>query len=87
MQQQAPWTYEAAAALFDLPFSDLLHHAQTVHRQHFDPNAVQISSLLSIKTGACPEDCGYCSQSAHHNTGLAREKLMDPAKVLAAAKA
>ncbi|HBO95576.1 MAG TPA: hypothetical protein DD667_20000, partial [Gammaproteobacteria bacterium] len=64
------WTLKEIQALFDLPFNDLLFQAQTVHRQFHDPNAVQISTLLSIKTGACPEDCKYCSQSGHYNTGL-----------------
>ncbi|MFM8332483.1 MAG: biotin synthase BioB [Candidatus Methylumidiphilus sp.] len=74
-------------ALFALPFSDLLWRAQTVHRAHFDPNAVQVSSLLSIKTGACSEDCGYCPQSAHHHTGLGREELLPVDQVLQAAAA
>ena len=65
------WTSEAAWSLYRQPFNDLLFRAQTVHRQNFDPNRVQLSRLLSIKTGGCPEDCGYCSQSAHHSTGLA----------------
>ena len=81
------WSVDRIAALFELPFNDLLHHAQSVHRQHFDPNAVQLSTLLSIKTGGCPEDCGYCSQSAHADTGLRAEKLMDVDAVLAAARA
>ncbi len=72
-----PWTRDAALALYQLPFNDLLFRAQTVHRQHFDPNRVQLSKLLNIKTGGCPEDCGYCSQSSHHSTGLAASKLMD----------
>ena len=74
-------------ALFALPFNDLLFQAQTVHRANFDPNAVQLSTLLSIKTGGCSEDCGYCSQSARHDTGLEREKLLDVAEVVEAAKA
>jgi biotin synthase len=64
-------------AIYTQPFLDLLYQAQTVHRAHHPKNAVQLSTLLSIKTGACPEDCGYCSQSAHHSTGLERQKLMD----------
>lgn len=72
-------------ALFEQPFNDLLFQAQTVHRQHFDPNRVQVSTLLSIKTGACPEDCKYCPQSGHYNTGLDKEKLMEVQKVLEAA--
>ena len=84
---QAPVSKERVQALFDLPFMDLLYQAQTVHREHHDPNTVQWSTLLSIKTGACPEDCGYCSQSAHHNTELEREPLLDIDTVLEAAKA
>jgi biotin synthase len=70
------WTREEVLALFDLPFADLLHRAQTQHREHFDANAVQVSTLLSIKTGGCPEDCAYCPQSARYATGLKAEKLM-----------
>src|SRR3990172_9638140 len=75
------------AALFELPFSDLIYRAQTVHRGHFDPNAVQLSTLLSIKTGGCSEDCGYCSQSARFHTGLEAEPLMALDEVIEAAKA
>jgi biotin synthase len=74
-------------ALFARPFNDLIFEAQTVHRRHFDPNTVQLSTLLSIKTGGCSEDCGYCSQSARHHTGLEREALMPLDEVLAAARA
>ncbi len=81
------WTREEVLALFDLPFSDLMFRAQTVHRQYFDPNEVQLSTLLSIKTGACPEDCKYCPQAARYNTGLEKEKLMDVDKVLEEARA
>ncbi|HVY16115.1 MAG TPA: biotin synthase BioB [Rhodopila sp.] len=81
------WTQAEVEALFALPFPDLMFRAQTVHREHFDPNAVQIATLLSIKTGGCPEDCGYCSQSAHHPTGLAASKLMPLDAVLAQAQA
>ncbi|GMG85785.1 biotin synthase BioB [Biformimicrobium ophioploci] len=81
------WTRDQVLALFDLPFNDLMFQAQTVHRQHFDPNEVQISTLCSIKTGACPEDCAYCPQSARYNTGLEREKLMKVEKVLEEARA
>ncbi len=81
------WTRQELAALFALPFADLIFQAQTVHRRHFAPNEVQISTLLSIKTGGCPEDCGYCSQSASHETGLKASKLMDVAAVVADAKA
>ena len=79
------WTRAEIAALFDLPLLDLLWQAQQVHRRHHAPNEVQLSTLLSIKTGGCPEDCGYCSQSAHAKTGLKAEKLMDADAVLAAA--
>ncbi len=81
------WAIEEIEALFALPFNDLLFRAQTVHREHFDPNQVQVSTLLSIKTGACPEDCGYCSQSARHDTGLERERLLPLDEVVAAAEA
>jgi biotin synthase len=81
------WTREAVSRWFDAPFADLLFHAQSVHRQHFDPNQVQMSRLVSIKTGGCPEDCGYCSQSAHHKTGIKPTKLMTLAEVVAAARA
>ena len=70
------WTVEEVRALFALPFLDLLLQAQQVHRAHFAPNQVQVSTLLSIKTGACPEDCSYCPQSIRYETGLAREELM-----------
>ncbi|WBX84654.1 biotin synthase BioB [Sphingosinicella microcystinivorans] len=81
------WTRDEVAALFDLPFADLMYRAQTVHRAGFDANEVQLSTLLSIKTGGCPEDCGYCSQSVHAETGLKAEKLMDVDSVLAEARA
>jgi biotin synthase len=80
------WQNHEIEALFDQPFNDLLFQAQGVHRQNFDPNAVQVSTLLSIKTGACPEDCKYCSQSGHYNTGLDKEKLLAVEKVLSEAK-
>ena len=64
------WNRAEILALFNLPFNDLLFRAQQVHREHFDPNRVQVSTLLSIKTGACPEDCKYCPQSGHYDTGL-----------------
>lgn len=79
------WSLAEVRALFEQPFNDLLFQAQTVHRAHFDPNRVQVSTLLSIKTGACPEDCKYCPQSGHYNTGLDKEKLMEVQKVLEAA--
>ncbi|KUZ13616.1 biotin synthase [Burkholderia diffusa] len=81
------WRVADVVALFDLPFNDLMFRAQQVHREHFDANAVQLSTLLSIKTGGCEEDCGYCSQSSHHETGLKAEKLMDVDAVLDAARA
>ena len=87
---QSPKMYTKAqiAQLFDLPFMDLIMQAQTVHRQNFVANEVQISTLLSIKTGNCPEDCGYCSQSGHYRkkTGLSSEKLLQIQKVVNAAK-
>jgi biotin synthase len=81
------WTLAEVNALYALPFNDLLFQAQTVHRQHFTPNEVQVSTLLSIKTGACAEDCKYCPQSGHYNTGLERERLLEVEKVLTQAKA
>jgi len=81
------WTLSEAEAVHALPFNDLLFHAQRVHRQHFEPNKVQISTLLSIKTGGCPEDCAYCPQSVRYETGLARDELMEVADVVAAARA
>nr|CDQ33329.1 Biotin synthase [Virgibacillus halodenitrificans] len=81
------WSLEEIEALFALPFNDLLFRAQQVHRAHFDPNAVQVSTLLSIKTGACPEDCKYCPQSGHYNTGLGKEKLLEIEKVVEQARA
>ncbi|MBE1302069.1 MAG: biotin synthase BioB [Alteromonadaceae bacterium] len=80
------WTIEEVNELFALPFNDLLFRAQTVHRNFFDPNQVQVSTLLSIKTGACPEDCKYCPQSARYDTGLEKERLMEVEKVLETAK-
>jgi len=81
------WSVAEVEALLSQPFSDLMYQAQQVHRAHFDPNLVQVSTLLSIKTGACPEDCGYCSQSASHDTGLVRERLLPLEEVVAAAQA
>lgn len=80
------WTREQVAALYAKPFNDLLFEAQTVHRQHFNPNEVQVSTLLSIKTGACPEDCAYCPQSTRYNTGLEKEPLIDVEEVLEKAR-
>src|SRR6201995_3236611 len=77
------WAVAEASALYNLPFNDLLFRAQTVHRANFDPNRVQLSRLLSIKTGGCPEDCAYCSQSVHHKSGLTASKLMEVERVIA----
>ncbi|MDZ7842493.1 MAG: biotin synthase BioB [Gammaproteobacteria bacterium] len=84
---ESPWSVARVMALFEMPFSDLIFRAQTVHREHFDPNRVQLSTLLSIKTGACPEDCAYCPQSARYDTGLEVEKLMPVDEILDAARA
>ncbi len=81
------WTREEIEALFALPFNDLLFRAHGIHRQYFDPNEVQVSTLLSIKTGACPEDCAYCPQSNRYDTGLEAEKLMAVEQVLEQARA
>jgi biotin synthase len=80
------WTRAEAQSLYGLPFADLMFRAQSIHRRHFDPSHVETASLLSIKTGGCPEDCGYCSQSAHYDTGLKATKLMAQADVVAAAR-
>jgi biotin synthase len=88
--QSAParrWSVEEVLALYDMPFMDLIWRAQGVHRENFDPNAVQRSSLLSVKTGGCSEDCSYCSQSARYDTDTERERLMPLDEVVAAAKA
>ena len=81
------WTRPEIQALFELPFPDLIFHAQRIHRLHFDPREVQISTLLSIKTGGCPEDCAYCPQSARYDTGVDAEKLMSLDSVLTEARA
>jgi biotin synthase len=81
------WTLAEVEALFNLPFSDLIYHAQQVHRAHFDPNSVQLSTLLSIKTGGCSEDCGYCPQSAFHNSGVENQRMLDVSTVVKAAQA
>lgn len=83
---QPHWTFADASALHDLPFNELLFRAQSVHRQNFDPNEIQLSKLHSIKTGGCPEDCGYCSQSAHGSTGLKASKLVEVEQVVAEAR-
>ncbi len=80
------WTLAEVQSLLDLPFNDLMFKAQMVHRQHFDPNHVQVSTLLSIKTGACPEDCKYCPQSARYDTGLEKERLLEIEKVIKRAR-
>jgi biotin synthase len=80
------WTVAEVSRLFQLPFNDLLFKAQSVHRHHFDPNAVQVSTLMSIKTGACPEDCAYCPQSGRYSTGLERERLLPVEDVLEKAR-
>lgn len=87
MMQRHDWDVAEIEELFAKPFNDLLYQAQQVHRQHFDANRVQVSTLLSIKTGACPEDCGYCSQSASSDASLEREKLLPLDEVISAAKA
>ncbi|UCD69114.1 MAG: biotin synthase BioB [Betaproteobacteria bacterium] len=81
------WTLDAVMALFEKPFGDLVFEAQQVHRSHFEPNSVQLSTLLSIKTGGCPEDCGYCPQAARYHTGVANSDLMSVGEVLTAARA
>jgi biotin synthase len=86
-QIRTDWSLTEVRTLLALPFSDLMYHAQRVHRLHFKPNQVQVSTLLSIKTGACPEDCAYCSQSVRYNTGLEREELMELDRVMESARA
>jgi biotin synthase len=80
------WTFEQAEEIFNLPLMNLLYLAQTIHRENFIPSSVQISMLCNIKTGSCPENCSYCPQSAHYNTGLKKEPLMKLDEVIAAAK-
>lgn len=84
---QEKWSLEEARSLFHEPFPDLLHRAQSVHRCNFDSKIIQISTLLSIKTGSCPENCAYCPQSAHYKTGVAKESLLDVSRVVEAAQA
>ena len=80
------WTAQSARDVYGLPFNDLLFKAHSIHREYFDPNRIQLSKLLNIKTGGCPEDCGYCSQSSHHSTGLAASKLMEVERIIAEAR-
>jgi len=87
LQPPGPWTREAVLALLQRPFMDLLHEAQAVHRAHWPAGDVELASLLSVKTGGCPEDCGYCPQSVHYDTGVEASKLMATDEVLAAARA
>lgn len=82
----ARWTTQDVAAIYEQPFNDLLFQAQTIHREHHPRNSIQLAKLLSIKTGACPEDCGYCSQSGHHSTRVEKEKLLSVEQVLAGAR-
>ena len=82
----AAWSVARVVELFDLPFSDLIHRAQSIHREHFDPNTVQLSTLLSIKTGGCPEDCAYCPQSVRYQTGVQSQDLMPLEDVVSAAR-
>lgn len=86
MAHQPRWTMSQVTELFNKPLIDLLFEAQQIHRQHFDPRQVQVSTLLSIKTGACPEDCKYCPQSARYKTGLEAERLMEVEQVLESAR-
>ena len=79
------WSYQEALKIYNMPFNDLLYQAQTIHRENFKNNKIQMSTLLSVKTGSCPEDCAYCPQSAHHNTNLEKEKLISIEKVKEAA--
>ncbi|ADE12814.1 biotin synthase BioB [Sideroxydans lithotrophicus] len=81
------WSVDAVEALFRLPFADLMYRAQQTHRAHFDPHAVQLSTLLSIKTGGCAEDCGYCTQSSYHSAGVENTKMLEVEEVVKAAKA
>ena len=81
------WPVDKVLELFNLPFNDLLFRAQQVHREHFDPLEVELATLLSIKTGGCPEDCGYCPQAARYDTGVQAQKLLELEQVLEAARA
>src|SRR5690606_12274193 len=85
--QTPRWTHAAVEALYALPFNELIHRAHEVHCENFDPRTIQLSTLLSIKTGGCPEDCGYCPQAARYDTGVDSQKLLPIDEVLAAAEA
>ena len=87
LETEQRWSVAEIEALFDLPFSDLIHRAQTIHRENFDPNKVQVSTLLSIKTGGCSEDCGYCPQAARYHTDVEAQDLMALEDVVSAAQA
>src|SRR5437879_1796805 len=80
------WSVEAVRSLFELPFPDLLHRAKSVHRENFDAATIELATLLSVKTGGCPEDCAYCPQAARYDTGVEASKLLEPAEVLQAAQ-
>ncbi len=86
LQAVGRWSVDEIEALFNLPFPELMHRAQTVHRENFDPTQVEFATLLSVKTGGCAEDCGYCPQAARYDTGVEASKLMEPAEVLQAAQ-
>jgi len=86
-ESRTDWTLDEVRAIYNAPFADLMHTAQLVHRQHFDPNQVQISTLLSVKTGGCPEDCGYCPQSVRFNTGVENEGILPLEEVVRNAQA
>jgi biotin synthase len=85
-EARRPWSVEEVAALYELPFNDLVYRAQTVHRAHFEPNTIQLSTLLSIKTGGCPEDCGYCPQAARYHTSVQDEALLAVEEVVERAR-
>ena len=85
--RMTPWSVPQIQALLDLPFTDLVHQAQTIHRQYHDANAVQLSTLISVKTGGCPEDCGYCPQAARYHTGVENQDMLSLDTVVAAAQA
>ena len=85
--ESATWTVDEIEALYSLPFLDLVFRAAALHREHFDPQRIQLSTLVSIKTGGCPEDCGYCPQSAHHDTPVENQPMMTVNEVLSAARA